>query len=404
MKIKTFFGKIFFCLLLVLICSNSQAFAADPLPPGVSRYDNGVKYPGNPAGDLTTCSSVWKTGGNGKSISGGQAGLDAGGDVCFSGGGQNFCATMNSSLYTCANVNLIEQEGLDIAWTDFDIGEDKPEEVQKSHYTLTTRDSTRGRAGHEMPLFMNAHGVCRKIDNTAKKEPAVFMGVRTAEEWRTVHGVPEGSDPNGGYNIYANEKKPNEEEPEKGGPIKVGFAVCCAPVLVEICGSSFQTSYGTVGDIMQVWGGGGHATIQCFANNDWRVIGIDGICGGGEGGGDGENRGGDGYYNPNSGGEMTAQEFNSLDSGTREALREQGYRSIEEGARPGDKTIKEPPEKVEATNKQAKDDAKTAKEAAEKKAEEEKKKNEEELARKEAEAKAAEEAARDAEEEDDEER
>lgn len=389
-----------FCCVLgagfMLLGVPDHAVAADALYPGVSRTDTGTN-PGAATGTMTTCENVWKTAAGGKSIGGGRAGLDAGGSVCFGGGGKSFCADMQSSFYQCAGVDIIEGDGVDIEWRAFDAAEDIEEEEQNKYYQLTTRDPGRGRAGHDMPLFMNAHGICRKIDNTEKKELPLFMGVLGEDEWRTVHGVPAGSDPNGGYTVYANEKG-------ELGEIQAKMTVCCSPVVLNICGSPVQTTYAQVGDTISVWGAnGGHASVTCFANNDWRVAGIAGICGegGGGGGGDpGEDPGGTGMYNPNSGGVMTKDDWNRLDGGTQKQLEKQGYRDIDDTTpRAGDKKIMDPPDDVQVSSKQAKLDTEVAKAAAEAEAE----RIEEENKRKEEEArKAAEEAQKEAEEEEEE--
>lgn len=375
-------------LLLGLMISSKRSDAQEGyyggtfVPP--ASY-NGVPNIGSPTGVLSSCG--YPRSGDGKSVAGVTAGLQAGGNVCFSGGDQSFCSAMESSTYQCASLNIIEGAGVDIAWRDFDISEEEKKDVQESYYQLSTRDATRGRSGYDMPLFMNAHGVCRKIDNKEKKELPLFMGVSTPEEWRTVHGVPAGGDPNGGYTVYANEKSPL---------IGAKMNVCCAPVILNICGSPVQIDYAQVGDIVSVWGAsGGHASVECFANNDWRVHNLDGICGGGgEGGGGSES--GSGMYNPNSGGEMSKQEWDNLSGGVQNALKEQGYRDIKDTTpKAGDKNIKAPPEDVKAANQQAKADTIAAKEAAEEKARQQEIENK----RKEEEAKkAAEDAQREKEE------
>lgn len=378
-------------LFLGCLAIASQAVAATPTPPTsypvVPSYLDGANS-GNPSGTLTSCESVRKMATGGKGISGGTAGLDAGGTVCFDG---RFCATMESYTYTCAGANILEGTDVDIDWRAFDISEEEEEETQNAYYEITTRDETRGRSGHDIPLFMNAHGICRKVDNTTKHERALFMGVKSAEEWRTVHGVPEGGDPNAGYSIYANEDGPD-------GKIQVAMSVCCSPVILEICGSQVQTGYAAVGETVSAWGAnGGHATVQCIANNDWRVVSVDGICGDTPSGG-GNNTGGSGVYNPNTGGEMSQQEWDNLSGGVQNALKEQGYRDIKDTTpRPGDKNIKPPPENVEAINRQAKEDIKAAEAAAkaeaerikaenERRLEEERRKAEEERRRQEEEA------------------
>jgi hypothetical protein len=283
-----------------------------------SPYSWGPQYPSaqysgpaDPFGEITKCESVWNK--SDKSINGGKAGFTPPSqDVCFSGGGSSFCVDMSSyqSDYLCAGADIIEGTGLDYLWTSFDPGEsDELNETQTvDFYSRTTRDAARGRAGHDMALYMNAFDVCRQIDNSAKSLPPVFMGALTEEEWRTVHGVPAGGNPNraseggAGYDVYANDAS-----------ISVGFQTCCAPVVVNVCGVPLNTGYGVVGDIatMHVRDGGifASAQIQCVGNNDWRMRGIEGICSGSTGGGGGGGGGGaTGYSNPETGGEISAED------------------------------------------------------------------------------------------------
>lgn len=276
----------------------------------------GVNY-GNPAGTLTTCDDVRQS--DGKNISGGTAGLDAGGSVCFSGYSQQHCASLNSHTYMCAGVSLVPQDGVDTEWIAFDIDEDEDQEIQREYYTFTTRDEERGRAGHTAPLFMNAHGICRKIDNTAGDINPLFMGVKFEDEWRGVHGVPPGGDPNGGYTHYAN-------VPE----ISATMSVCCSPILVEICGEMIQTGYAEVGEVASAWGQtGGYAELHCAGNNDWRALNVIGVChgGGGEGGGMGEEDRGRGYHGP-EGGTISAGEWDSLSTSTQNNLKDMGYTDV----------------------------------------------------------------------------
>ncbi len=333
-------------------------------------------------GNVTTCESVRRL--TGDRILGGSAGFQAGGNLSFSGGGQTFTTSFQSSMYQCAGVRIINQPGLDIQWPAFDVTyeDDDTEEEREARrlewYGISTREGPRGRSGHNTPLFMNAHGVCRKVDNTANGIEPLFMDAIDAETWRSVHGVPNGGNPTtGGYLTYAN----RHDLPG------VQMSVCCSPVMVEICGQQMQTEYAQMGDIVEVHSSnGGFARLRCAANNTFVPVDVIGICGGGGGGGGGGSP--PGMHNPSTGGTISQGQFDSLSSAAQSDLRDQGYS----------------PTNDVGTNARGAAAAAAAQEAAQKAAEEAaeeaKRAAEEEAARKKAEAEAAE---REAQEDDDDE-
>lgn len=292
---------------------------------------------------ISTCADVRSSTADG--ISGGIAGYETEGESCFSGGGQSFCHEPVSYTYDCAGVTILGT--VDIAWAPYDPSEEDLEVMTTDEmydfYKVSTRDSNRGRAGHTHTLFMNEHGICRAIDNTGGSEEPVFMSVKTAAEWRTVHGVASGANPNGGYAYYAN-------NPDLG----VEMSVCCAPILTSVCGVEMATGYAKVGDEVQVFGNGGIATLKCQSNNNYVAVDAAGICGGyGSGGGDSYGSTGGssgGYANPSNGGTISEADWGDLSAEAQESLSESGYG----------------PSDVDATNEQGSVDAAAAEaEAAE---------------------------------------
>lgn len=321
----------FFALALMVLPFSAQAQVgrseADPVT-GQPMFP-GVAYsgPASPSGDLSTCGGTAWNNRTDTSISGGRAGLSAPGNACFSGGGQSFCATMSSYNYTCTDLGVTQSTPpVDVLWVPFDVAEGELDRAREDEfYTGTTRDDNRGRAGYNSPLFMNKFGVCRSVDNSARSINPVFMGVSTEAEWRTVHGVPAGGNPNrqteggSGYNAYTNDAS-----------IPVGFQTCCSPVLVTICGQQIPTGYANVGDTASITAAQGFAQIQCVANNTWRALNVEGICDGGGGGGGGSENG-RGFSNPRSPGgigEISAERWDSLPSSTQNQLRAQGYGEV----------------------------------------------------------------------------
>lgn len=292
---------------------------------------------------ISTCADVRTSGANG--IAGGTAGYETAGESCFSGGGQSFCHEPTSYTYDCAGVTILGE--VDIIWAPYDPSEEDIEVMTEDEvydfYKVSTRDTNRGRAGHTHTLFMNEHGICRAIDNTDGDEEPVFMSVKTAAEWRTVHGVPYDGDPNGGYTHYAN-------NPDLG----VEMSVCCAPILTSVCGVEMATGYAKVGEEVQVFGNGGIATLKCQSNNNYVALNAAGICGGyGSGGGDSYGSTGGsagGYSNPSNGGSISASDWGGLSAEAQDSLSESGYG----------------PSDVDATNSQGSADAAAAEaEAAE---------------------------------------
>lgn len=275
-------------------------------------------------GTTTTCASVRTVSGDGQSIGGGMAGFQASASG-FSGGGQTF--PVSSYTYECAGAAITTDPTLDIEWPDFDItyddddSEEEREQKRLEWYGLSTRDKVstggtgRGRAGKNNPLFMNEHGICRKINNTTGTLESLFMDVSTAETWRTVHGSPAGGDPNTGYANYANRY-------DLPG---VSMTVCCSPVRVNICGNEIITEYAEVGDVVSLFGAtGGFATLRCAANNTFVVEDAHGICGSGNAGG-GNQSGGSGYSNPNNGGSISQGDWDSMSASAQDSLTDSGY-------------------------------------------------------------------------------
>lgn len=274
----------------------------------------------------TTCADV-RAGG----FTGGQAGFIAGEAPCFySGGGVEFCAQAQDYTFECAGISISDAEPT-LKWPAFDAPEDAQEEDIIAYNTLTTRDATRGRAGHTHALFMDQFGVCRTIDNTAQNAGPVYVPVRTEEEWRAIHGVPAGGDPNGGFTHFAN--NPN---------FPATMDVCCRPHAVSICGSTLSSGYLRVGETASLWAGGGFGTVTCTGNNSMSATSVVGICGGGgssssgsssSGGGEGGGGGAappsggsaGGYYNPSNGGAISQNDWNSMSSAAQDIASSQGY-------------------------------------------------------------------------------
>ena len=141
------------------------------------------------------------------------------------------------------------------------------------HDQTTTRDETRGRAAKNESLYLNQFDICRVIHNNSRDErslPPLFIGVKTPEEWKSVHGSTSG---NNGYNYVAN----NSELPR--------IEVCCKPQMVRICGESVNTNYITKGETVQISSGDGYAEVTCVSNNKMRVSTVNGTCGKSNGGG-----------------------------------------------------------------------------------------------------------------------
>ena len=141
------------------------------------------------------------------------------------------------------------------------------------HDKTTTRDETRGRAAKNESLYLNQFDICRVIHNSSRDErslPPLFIGVKTPEEWKSVHGSTSG---NNGYNYVAN----NSELPR--------IEVCCKPQMVRICGESVNTNYITKGETVQISSGEGYAEVTCVSNNRMRVSHVNGTCGKSNGGG-----------------------------------------------------------------------------------------------------------------------
>lgn len=283
----------------------------------------GTGYTGS-VGSRTSCASVRSVSPDGRSISGGSAGFTAS-SAGFTGGGQTF--PVSSHTYECAGASISGGTDIDIEWPAFDIEpdpEDSPEEQEEKRlewYGLSTRDKVslggtgRGRSGKNSPLFMNEHGVCRKIDNTAGTLESLFVDVSSPETWRTVHGVAEGADPNGGYSTFAN----------RADLPSVNMTVCCSPVEVTICGNVIRTEYAQVGDVASLFGGsGGFATLRCASNNNWVLQNVHGVCGSGNDGG-GNQSGGSGYSNPNNGGSISEGDWDSLSADVQDSLTDSGY-------------------------------------------------------------------------------
>lgn len=310
-------------ILPVIICFIHPALAAAPerdwngnlLYSGVSaNFDTPDKT--QPVGTLVSCDDIRVN--DGKQIKGGTGGLQAGGKGCYTGGGKSFCADMTSYTYECAGLNIIS--ATDVQWRDFDADEDEEEEVQNLYYQITTRDEHRGRAGYDIPLFMNAFGICRKIDNTNAEINALFMGAKYEDEWRTVHGVPAGGNVNGGYTHYSNDSE-----------IPVPMSICCAPVILEICGNRVKTGYAQMGEQATIWGSNGHGVVECVGNNNWQTISVSGICGGGGESPQPDNTPSGGFYNPNNGGEISPDTWQNLDRSVKDVLKSQGYEEVTGG-------------------------------------------------------------------------
>lgn len=310
---KTFYLTTGFLFVLGL----SPASFAQTIPVLGSGFTGSV-------GTTTSCASVRSVSPDGRSITGGVAGFFANG-TGFSGGGQTF--PISSHTFECAGATITTGPDIDIVWPEFDIEpdpEDTPElqtEKRLEWYGLSTRDKIstggtgRGRAGKNTPLFMNDHGICRKIDNTTGSLEGLFMDVSTPEAWRSVHGVPAGGDANGGYTRYA----------DRTDLPTVSMTVCCSPVVVNICGNTIQTEYAQVGDVVSLFGGtGGFATLRCASNNNFVLQDVHGICGSGNSGG-GNQSGGSGYSNPNNGGSISQGDWDSMSSTAQESLSDSGY-------------------------------------------------------------------------------
>lgn len=312
-SIKAFY---FMAGILFLPALSQTSFAQMVAVPG-SGFTGSV-------GTTTSCSSVRSASPDGRSISGGSAGFTASASG-FTGGGQTF--PVSSFNYECAGASISGATDIDIEWPAFDIEpdpEDSQEEQEQKRlewYGLSTRDKVslggtgRGRSGKNNPLFMNEHGVCRKIDNTAGTLESLFVDVSSPETWRTVHGVPAGGDPNGGYTRFAN----------RADLPSVNMTVCCSPVEVTICGNVIRTEYAEVGDVVSLFGAtGGFATLRCASNNNWVLVDVHGVCGSGNAGG-GNQSGGSGYSNPNNGGSISAGDWDSLSPDVQDSLTDSGY-------------------------------------------------------------------------------
>lgn len=294
---------------------------------------------GNNVGTVTSCSDVVVPSGNG--FSGGAAGFEGAGNACASGGGQTFCADTSAFnfSYECAGAVIpASGAGYEIAWPSFDMDAETmqaikvdlesndPAVVQAAKdaleifYSSTTRDITRGRAGDNSPLFVNEHGICRMIDKTSTSSGGaaaanlnpLFMGFSTAEEWRTVHGVPGGGNPNGGNTSF-----PNQPD--------VDLEVCCSPQFVSICGQQVGTGYAPVGVSVYVFARSGAAKVDCVGNNTWNVSRVSGICNGGGGGDSFSSSGGGGYSNPGTGGQISSSDWGGMSAEAQSSLSEDGY-------------------------------------------------------------------------------
>lgn len=352
------------CLLVMAGTASAQysatvmsLFTPDPSDPHASALvaldPFSVSEISSYTATTTSCADVRSTDADGNII-GGTAGFETEGEACFSGGGASYCFEPVSYTFDCAGVQVLG--AADISWAPYDL---LPEDADLmtddeiyDFYKISTRDSQRGRAGHTHELFMNAHGICRAIDNTAAGTEPVFMSVKTAAEWRTVHGVPASGDPNGGYTKYSNRSD-----------VEVDMTVCCAPVITSVCGVETTTGYAKVGEEVQVFGSGGLATLKCVGNNEYQTMGVVGICGGyGGGGGDSmASTGGStgGYANPSNGGSISAADWGGLSAEAQASLSADGY-----GPSSVDATNSQGAADCEAAETQAAEDAEAEAEAA----------------------------------------
>lgn len=243
------------------------------------------------AGTLSTCDP--------NRTDGGTAGYESSGETCFSGGGQSFCAGGAAFNYTyeCAGATFSANDA-ETDWLAFDPPASLNEDQQYNYLKATTRDANRGRAGKDLPLFINQFGICRAIDNSSATTslPSMFLPLKSEEEWRNTHGVGPGDDPtSGGYSHVSN--KPNLP------PI----FTCCAPQLIEICGAYATTGYARLGDTVQMAVNGGYAEAKCVGNNQFNIMTTTGICGGFDGSGSSSDP--VGYHNPSTGGHISASDY-----------------------------------------------------------------------------------------------
>lgn len=305
---------------------TSQALADDHEfgGPGPADPDSGLSGPFN-VGTLRTCSDVRTMDDDGNFV-GGTAGFTANSEGgCHSGGGETFCAEYSSFEYECAGASLFNTEdgAYDLEWAAFD----PPEGEDASEYAFTTtRNENRGRAGNDMPLFMNEHGVCRMIDKTetgggaALATDPIFIGVATEAEWRSFHreeaGAPPASQPNTAPNLD-----------------QVPMEVCCAPAIITICGAALGTGYAPEGVQVVLYNGFASARATCVDNNEWRIDSVEGVCGwegrGDTGGGGvgGQSDGGPmgGVSNPDTGGQISADDFSGMSAEAQAGLSDAGY-------------------------------------------------------------------------------
>ena len=135
----------------------------------------------------------------------------------------------------------------------------------------STRSETRGRAGSDKELYINQNNICRVLDKSKDNSPSVFIPMKTEREWRKIHGVEKGANPNGGYKYFAD---------NKNSPIEMN--VCCSPKQLRVCGQAVNVNdYLTKGDKLSfdvnIHGAQKTAQVSCIGNNDLKISGV-GSC------------------------------------------------------------------------------------------------------------------------------
>lgn len=92
--------------------------------------------------------------------------------------------------------------------------------------------------------FIDAHDICRYVDNTTTSGPGLFIGLKSRQEWAA----------------FALEDK---------NPAGSTVIQCCRPIAVEVCGITRSIPYSRLGETVTVTGGHDRAvTYTCAVATD----------------------------------------------------------------------------------------------------------------------------------------
>ncbi len=171
--------------------------------------------------------------------------------------------------YAEANIVEVPESEAFCSAASYQTHDGKPHNVAGQPLTGCSEDSFMGAVFNNQSLFVRKHGVCRHVAYASALSPsdqAVFLPLKTAEEWRSLH---------------------KDDATASFSPVPdIALTPCCPPAKITLCGKEMDVTWGTPGGVTTgsqdfIFKNGtavAYSAVKCGTDGHWAIESIDGLC------------------------------------------------------------------------------------------------------------------------------